>query len=72
MINIFSIIKFCDRIYVSRFFYSGFKGNFLAFINLKKIYDIVKKDEVIYTLKYLKLKEKYSAHICNTAIEIKL
>jgi len=72
MIDLFNIIKSCDGVYGTRFSGSGFKGSCLAFINPKKIDDVIKEVEELYISKYPKLKEKYSAHICNTADGIKL
>lgn len=72
MIDLFNIIKSCDGVYGTRFSGSGFKGSCIAFINpdyIDKVLDIVKQK---YSEKYPKMKEKYSAHICNTADGIKL
>ena len=72
MIDLFNIIKSCDGVYGTRFSGSGFKGSCIAFINpnyIDKVLDIVKQK---YLEKYPKMKEKYSAHICNTADGIKL
>ena len=72
MIDLFNIIKSCDGVYGTRFSGSGFKGSCLAFINPTKINSVLKEVEDKYLKKYPKLKEKYSAHICNTADGIKL
>lgn len=72
MIELFDIIKSCDGVYGTRFSGSGFKGSCIAFINpdyIDIVLDIVKQK---YLEKYPKMKEKYSAHICNTADGIKL
>ena len=72
MIDLFNIIKSCDGVYGTRFSGSGFKGSCLAFIEPKHVEKVLKEVEEKYTNKYPKLKEKYSAHICNTADGIKL
>ena len=72
MIDLFNIIKSCNGVYGTRFSGSGFKGSCLAFINPKEIDRVLKEVEEKYITKYPKLKEKYSAHICNTADGIKL
>lgn len=72
LIDLFNIIKSCDGVYGARFSGSGFKGSCLAFINPKDIDKLFKEVEEKYISKYPKLKEKYSAHICNTADGIKL
>ena len=72
MIDLFNIIKSCDGVYGTRFSGSGFKGSCIAFINpehIDKVLNVVKQK---YLEKYPKMKEKYSAHICNTADGIKL
>lgn len=72
MIDLFNIIKSCDGVYGTRFSGSGFKGSCLAFIDPQKIDIILKEVEEKYIAMHPKLKEKYSAHICNTADGIKL
>ena len=72
MIDLFNIIKSCDGVYGTRFSGSGFKGSCLAFINPKDVDKVLKEVEYKYINKYPKLKNKYSAHICNTADGIKL
>ena len=72
MIDLFNIIKNCDGVYGARFSGSGFKGSCIAFIDPNKINEVFKMVEKEYIIKYPKLKNKYSAHVCNTADEIKL
>lgn len=72
MIDLFNIIKSCEGVYGTRFSGSGFKGSCLAFINPKYVDKVLKEVETKYIEKYPKLKNKYSAHICNTADGIKL
>lgn len=72
MIELFNIIKSCDGVYGTRFSGSGFKGSCLAFINPNKLDNVLKEVEEKYITIFPKLKEKYSAHICNTADGIKL
>ena len=72
MIDLFNIIKSCEGVYGTRFSGSGFKGSCIAFLNPKFVDEVLKKVEDAYLEKYPKMKEKYSAHICNTADGIKL
>ncbi|MGN1268079.1 MAG: hypothetical protein ACI4U0_01045 [Candidatus Aphodocola sp.] len=72
MIDLFNIIKNCDGVYGTRFSGSGFKGSCIAFINPNKTEEVFKIVEKEYTTKYPKLRNKYSAHVCNTADGIKL
>ncbi len=72
MIDLFNIIKSCDGVYGTRFSGSGFKGSCLAFINPKYVDNVLKKVNEEYIKLYPKLKEKYSAHVCNTADGVKL
>lgn len=72
MIELFVIIKSCDGVYGTRFSGSGFKGSCIAFINPDYIDIVLDSVKQKYLEKYPKMKEKYSAHICNTADGIKL
>ena len=72
MIDLFNIIKSCKGVYGTRFAGSGYKGFCMAFIDPKYKDKILNEVEDKYLDKYPYLKDKYSAHICNTADGIKL
>lgn len=72
MIDLFNIIKSFDGVYGTRYSESGFKGSCIAFIDLNKREEAFRKIEEEYINKYSKLKNKYSAHVCNTADGIKI
>lgn len=61
-----------EVIYGTRFSGSGFKGSCIAFINTDHIDKVLYVVKQKYLEKYPKMKEKYSAHVCNTADGIKL
>lgn len=72
LIKLFEILKDTKGVYGTRFLGSGFKGCCLALIDQNYIDSVLKKVEKEYLNTYPNLKEKYSAHICNSADGVKL
>ena len=72
MIKLFDILKATDGVYGTRFSGSGFKGCCIALMNPKKANSVLEKVEKKYKDAFPKFKNKYSAHICQTADGVKL
>lgn len=72
MISLFNILKSVQGVYGTRFAGSGFKGCCMALIDPKHENEILDKVKNEYTSLYPRLRNKYSAHICETADGVKL
>ena len=72
MISLFNILKSVQGVYGTRFAGSGFKGCCMAFIDPQHEKEILDKVKNEYTSLYPRLRNKYSAHICETADGVKL
>ena len=72
MIKLFDILKATEGVYGTRFSGSGFKGCCIALMDPKKANSVLENVEKEYKDAFPKLKNKYSAHICQTADGVKL
>jgi len=72
LIKLYEIMTQTDGIYGGRFSGAGFKGCCMAIIDPSFKDSILKKVKHEYIKAFPNLKEKYSAHICETADGIKL
>ena len=72
LIELFHIVKNCSGVYGARFSGSGFKGCVISLIDPSKINNIMDEVKDKYLSLYPEYKDKYSAHICNSADGVKL
>ena len=72
LIKLYEIMTHTDGIYGGRFSGAGFKGCCMALIDPAYRESILEKVEKEYLAAFPNLKEKYSAHICNTSDGVKL
>ena len=72
LIKLYEIMTHTDGIYGGRFSGAGFKGCCMALIDPAYRESILESVEKEYLAAFPKLKEKYSAHICNTSDGVKL
>ena len=72
LIKLYDIMTHTDGIYGGRFSGAGFKGCCMALIDPKYRDSILENVEKEYLAAFPNLKEKYSAHICNTSDGVKL
>lgn len=72
LIKLYEIMRRTDGIYGGRFSGAGFKGCCMAIIDPAFKEDIFEKIQTEYTKAFPALKDKYSAHICQSADGVKL
>lgn len=72
LIKLYEIMTKTDGIYGGRFSGAGFKGCCMAIVDPEKEEEIIRTVEREYTKAFPELRDKFSAHICQSADGVKL